>query len=523
MDKTYKKRIFFAFIMILLIYAYAIYSIVAIISNIDYSLAVAKQHTAVLNLEKSRGTIYDCNMSPLTNDKSKTLAVAMPSEEVVQLLKDDINIDANEFLSKGRPLFFYTDTKYESDYIDYFEVPDNSGIASNLLGYTDYSGHGVTACELAFDNILSKNEGQLNLLYNVDALGKMIVGMERKYNNSLEDNSSGVLLSIDKRIQTICEKQAEKIEKGAIVVVSVPDCEIKASVSIPSFDANHIEDYLESENAPLINRAFTAFSPGSVMKTLVATTALKYSYDTEKIYCCEGSINVNGHDVDCFNSIKHSDVNMQTALEQSCNGYFIRLAQEIGAEKIWQNADIFEFGKPSVFYEGLQTESGVLSDKKALNNDLALANFTIGQGDLTVTPIKMAEMINCFASDGIYRSARLYLGEYLADETLLENYDNRQAVQAMNKSVAREICKYMTTVVENGTAQKGEIEGAFVGAKTGTAQTSIEGIVNYWYAGFVGDYKPEYVIVVLAEGAKNGQNKTADVFKNIGNKILNLD
>ncbi len=524
-----KNRIIVVFVFLALMFLLVVYSLFSIVSNEEFANVATIQSAGKINLKNSRGTIYDCNLQPLTNSEKEVLGVALPVPEVVDTLKNEVEIDASSFLSSGKPITFYSEKSIQSEFIDFFEVDKRYvPIASNLIGYIDYSGHGVTGVELAFDDILSKSGGALNLSYNVDALGRMIVGAERNYTNTLDDVTGGVVLTIDKEIQEIAEKEAEKLTKGAIVVVSVPDCEIKALVSYPDYDPNDIVSYLDHEDSPMINRAFASYAPGSVFKLITSMVAIKYDYKINELYECRGMIDVNGTQIECYGGHAHGNVNLQRALQHSCNGYFINLALTIGEEKLWDFANILDFDERTLFYNEYGTTSGNLSTLKNLSSDPALANFAIGQGDLTVTPVKVAELINTIASYGFYTSAKLYKGEMLENGDVLYNYDEGEKLQVITRRDSLEIMRYMETAVLLGTGRDGAVEGVSVGAKTGTAETNVfdgwQELYNFWYAGYLTiDKSPEYAIVVMSEGITAAQDKTEEIFKNIGTEISKLE
>ena len=83
-----------------------------------------------------------------------------------------------------------------------------------------------------------------------------------------------------------------------------------------------------NEDSPLVNRAFSAYSPGSVFKLVTAAEELEedsYGYD----FTCTGSINAGGLMFHCINSTAHGRVNLSTALQKSCN-YFVAAARALG-------------------------------------------------------------------------------------------------------------------------------------------------------------------------------------------------
>ena len=90
---------------------------------------------------------------------------------------------------------------------------------------------------------------------------------------------------------------------------------------------------MENEDAPFVNRALCAYTPGSVFKLICAASALECGIDYKGACSCTGSIVVDGLTITCYGGKAHGEVNLHTALRSSCNGYFIQLAQKLGAER----------------------------------------------------------------------------------------------------------------------------------------------------------------------------------------------
>lgn len=523
-----KQRIIVVFSLVLLFYFYGIYTLYNIVIKDEYALVVSSQSQSRIELATSRGNIYDCNLNPLVNLEDDILAVAVPSVNAYSDVIEFVEIDAETFLSSSTPISFYADYVIDSDYIDYFSVYDRYteySIAENLIGYTDNSGNGITGIESAFNDILSSSGGSLIYNYDVNALGNIILGGDNYYENTLDEVTAGIVLTIDSEIQKYAEELSLLLKKGSILVINTQNDEIKAIVSVPSYEQDSVYEYLDDENSPLINRSFSAYTPGSVFKLLVSISALEYGYDDRLTYDCTGEIEVDGVCISCYGGTAHGEVNMHTALVNSCNCYFINLALEIGAEEIYETAEDFGFGSITEFYENYNSSAGNLPELSSLMYDGNLANVAIGQGDLLATPIQIASMINTIASDGIYNELKIYLGEMLTDGTVIyEEYED--GIRITEQWIAEDIQKYMESTADYGTAKNGNTEEYLVGAKTGTAQTGVyengEELLNYWYAGYVGKFTfAEYVIVVLEEGAVSGENNTAEVFKLMTEFLLN--
>lgn len=522
------KKIKIVVIAVGALYLYSIFGVGMAGRNKEYLQAVNAQTASKLSLATTRGTIYDCNLLPLTNAGEGTLGVAMPIAAAVPTVKEYIEINPEEMVKDGRPVTFWCDKKTPSPYIDYFTVPrrySDEVLCPAILGYVDGAGQGVTGAELAFNEELSKPGGKLVMNYSCDALGRMIIGKERQYENTLSTATAGVALTIDSDIQRELEKAAKKMTKGAAVVVSVPDCEIKASISVPTYDPNNLEAGLNGENSPMMNRAFTAFAPGSVFKLVVAAAALENGADGRFPYTCTGTISVGGQTVSCYASKPHGTVNLHTALQKSCNCYFIQLASRVSPSELTEMAKRLGLGEETVLAKDYSSEKGNIPPESELSSMAAIANFAIGQGDVETTPLQIAAMVNAITSGGEYTKPTIYKGLVNDEKELLPAGQSTGSVSAMEAFVAFRLISYMESASVYGTARDGATDTGVTGAKTGTAQTGVfvdgQELVNYWYAGYVGSKnKPEYVIVALEESAMPGYNPTSEVFKEMGQYLI---
>ena len=277
--------------------------------------------------------------------------------------------------------------------------------------------------------------------------------------------------------------------------------------------------YLKDENSPLINRALTAYNFGSIFKLVTAAAALESGVSENFEYECKGFNEIEGNRFNCFGSRPHGIENMEQAVAYSCNGYFIELAKRIGAKSILNMAKKFKFGENINLAPGIFCCEGVLPPEESLEKLGILANFSFGQGKLTVTPLQVSGMINAIASGGVYSYPKLVYG--LADENMriLKN-ENKAPERIFSESTAEQLKRYMVSSIEYGTSTKGKPEKTNAAAKTSTAQTGIKNsdgseVIQAWFAGFFPAENPKYSVVVLAEGGKGGGESCGPVFKEI--------
>ena len=294
-------------------------------------------------------------------------------------------------------------------------------------------------------------------------------------------------------------------------------------VSLPDFSPNDLQSALKNPDSPLLNRAISAYSVGSVFKVVSAAAALESGVSPGTTFTCTGGIEVSGGVFHCYNGKAHGTLDMQGAIAQSCNTYFVRLMQQVPNETFLSMAKSLGFGQSLTLAPGYASAAGSLPEKDELLVPRALANFSFGQGVLTATPVQIAGLMNAVASGGLYTPPGLVQG--LVDENLryVEAAKQPEAVRVMSQDTAARLRQFMGVAVEDGTAKKGKPVLGGAGVKTGTAQTGqFEGskeIVQGWYTGFFPLESPRYSIVVLSENAQ-GASDGAPVFQEIANALI---
>ena len=522
-----KKKIYVVFGLLMVLLGAACVSIVRTTRQVEYVTAAGNQSLYRLDVWQGRGTIYDCNLLPLVGGENEYVAAVAPTIEAIGALEVATGGAYREELAlaleNGKPFELTLEEPVDDPRIDVFEVPQRyqeDQLAPHIIGYLDSLGNGASGVELAMNDVLSQYEGEISVTYRVDALGRALAGEERQVTNTLGESTGGVALTLDREIQSLVQEAAQGLDKGAVVVTQVPGCEIRAVASVPDFSPLEIGEAMEEEDSPLLNRAFSAYAPGSVFK-LVTAAALLEADQGDLTFQCQGSINGGGLQFHCINQTAHGELDLEGALEKSCNCYFINAARILGGQTVLAMGYNLGFGSAQEFGRGLWTSSGVLPTLEDLNNARALANFSFGQGELTVTPLQLCAMMNTIVSGGTYTSPKLILG--LVDEgkelTNLTSSADRK-VQVMGVKTANTLRKMLTNAAQEGTGKAGAPEGRVSGIKTGTAQTGVmegeEELLHFWYCGFVsGETGPKYCITVLAESTPDDQGAAARVFRQV--------
>ncbi len=491
----------------------------------EYKEAAMNQGSYTVNLPVSYGVIYDRNGVPIINRSTERYAVISGTPESAwAALPYVLNKDSfYEKLELGSPFLCKVEEgTEEKEHLYLFDVPVRNSEpqpAQHIVGYIR-DGEGVCGLELDFNDILRRDNGRTSVKFQVDGTGGALAG-ENAIVRYAPESSQGVITTLDLNIQLICEKAAENLPKGCIVVMEADTGDILAMVSTPTYSLLDMESALESEDSPLINRALYAYPVGSVFKLVTAAAAIDKGMEAFT-HNCTGSIEIGSQVFGCHNRSGHGNETLQTALINSCNPYFIALSESLSPLDLFEQAGEMGFGKSIRLTDSINVQSGYLPDVQELSLPAERANFCFGQGKLTAAPVQIARMTCAIANGGVLPEVRLFIKE-TEDGSTDSFTEGKQGKRVLTEETADKLRLMMIGAVYGG-GFKGKPEGTSAGAKTSTAQTGRfdeEGTeyCHGWVTGFFPANKPEYVVTVLAEDAGYGNTAAAPIFKEIAEGI----
>ncbi|HEY5777099.1 MAG TPA: penicillin-binding protein 2 [Terrimicrobiaceae bacterium] len=391
-------------------------------------------------------------------------------------------------------------------------------IENNDLIFSDSEGR--EGLEQIFDNELRGQAGQLHVTY--DAAGNKT--SERIARPPVPGYN--VITTLDEDVQRICENVlAKSCKRGAIVVIDPNNGEILAMASQPGFNPNEFvpvvkkevfEKYSNDEAAPLVPRAYrSAYPPGSAFKVVVGFAALESGKITsENRFDCPAAITIGDHTFRNWKKSGAGSLNFVQALTQSCNTWFYQVALKIGADPIIEYAHRLGLGKRTgipIYAESdgnIPTDDYMMRVHKRVIKRGDVANMAIGQGDILITPLQMAQALSVIASSGKFHQTRLVKQVQSLDNKVVAAYPDRMREEI---PVSPQIDKALRRALQNvvydgqGTAHSAKVKGLRVAGKTGTAQWGPENKQRTaaWFAGFVPAENPEYAFAALYEGEPN--------------------
>lgn len=373
-----------------------------------------------------------------------------------------------------------------------------------VSGY--FSFFSQTGIERSQNDVLSGDDSRLFVTRLVDML------------SAAEPKGGNVQLTLDPAAQSAAydglRALGEEV-RGAVVALEPSTGKVLAMVSNPTYDPNALASHdfaevarlagqLEEDPAtPLINRAIgTTLPPGSTFKLVTAAAAIESGqYDAESTVPGGSSFQLPQSETRIGNydggNCGGSRITLTQALSVSCNVTFLSLANELGVERMTEQAEAFGFNSTALEDLGGQAESLYPADMDPPQTAMS----GIGQSSVTATPLQMAMVTAAIANGGTVMTP------YLVDEVRAPNLDvldkteGSSLSQAVSGSTAQELTKMMVATVESGTAGNAAIPGVEVAGKTGTAQSTASRPPYAWFVSFAPADDPSVAVAVLVEDA----------------------
>ena len=356
-------------------------------------------------------------------------------------------------------------------------------------------------------------------------------------------------------------------DSGAAVVMDIKTGRILALASYPTYDPNAWEKGLtvqqasdlfsEKKSVPALNRALQGlFAPASTFKVVSVVAAAAAGYDLNAYYKCPSQVQVGTRAFQNFDSKNQGTMNMTKAIAVSCdtiwyqiafdewlrdgglrpksspNDYFFKAAQsfkitqKVGIDlptestsrladraykKSWyqQNKDFYcnykeraTKAQQTPFLLQLAAENCVDGDKVRAGDAV---NFSIGQGDTVVTPLKLTQMYAAIGNGGTIWQALVAKAIVKTDGTVVQTFTpNKLGTLTAAPSTIKFLQKSLREVVVSGTGA-----GAFAGfpieisGKTGTGQVfgrnpngSLKDDTS-WFASYAPSKNPRYAVVMM--------------------------
>lgn len=333
-------------------------------------------------------------------------------------------------------------------------------------------------------------------------------------------------LTLDIQLQLLAERMLQG-KVGSIVAIEPSTGEILALVSSPNWNPKQLvgkersANYMRlsnDETKPIMNRATQAiYPPGSTFKTIQALVCLQekgITLHTE--YPCYGPETSRRQPIKCTHH--HGSPNSLTkAIEQSCNPYFWCAFRDmlqtdgygVNNEPFKQRYDLwrkdvlsFGLGGPFLDTDISEQSSGYIPTRAFYDRmfgekgwkAITIRSLAIGQGEILVTPLQLANQAAIIANEG------WYITPHLNKTDSMKNHLHRTAIDETFFDVVKQ---GMHAVMTNGTGRWYNIDSLQMCGKTGTAQNP-HGEDHAIFIGFAPMESPKIAVAVVVENAGFG-------------------
>lgn len=381
---------------------------------------------------------------------------------------------------------------------------------------------GTQGLEASYENVLRGKKGVEMLLR--DAHGRIQGKYRSGALDTMPERGKDLTLSIDINLQRLGERLL-KNKIGSIVAIEPSTGEVLCMVSSPSYDphilvgrqrgANH-KKLANDKRKPLLNRAIMGtYPPGSTFKTSQALTFLEEGIITENTpFPCHGGFVHAGLRVGCH---PHpSPLPLIPAIATSCNGYFCwGLLRMLSSNKYGKVQKAMNVWRDYMVSMGFGYKLGVdlpgevrgmipnaqFYDKayRASWNGLTVISISIGQGEVTLTPLQIANLCATIANRGIFITPHVV--KSIENDTLAATYRTPRETMASRRSYEHVVAG-MRQAVLAGTCRGANLPDIEVCGKTGTAQN--KGKDHSAFIGFAPMNEPKIALAVYVENGGFG-------------------
>ncbi|MBB6177929.1 cell division protein FtsI/penicillin-binding protein 2 [Anoxybacillus tengchongensis] len=390
---------------------------------------------------------------------------------------------------------------------------------------------GVSGLQSSFDEFLIP-DGETKLLYHVDARGEPLFGMDVKYT---EQANPFYPITVQTTIDRTMQQRVEQIiaqhgmEKGAVVLLDVETNDVVAMASAPVIDERN-----PYKDGAAQNRALLPQVPGSVFKVVVAAAALENGLIHGQTFNCDRKINGESEEK------KKGMRSFEESFAISCNRTF----GELGKQLLAMDKNMFDIYAqklglfPRVGWEGNvyhfesfrplreEKQGKIWTDERDKHVPLAVAQTAIGQKDVRVSPLAVANMMATIARGGEAKQVRIARKMMYKNGTTFFTFDEKRlTTDSLRKETIGKLQELLQLVVTHseGTGRTFQSLPYAVAGKSGTAETGKEELVNKWFAGYFPADRPKYALVVVQLETASAASVTNAIFADIVRATYELE
>ena len=494
--------------------------------HVQLSAQAQAQYHELVELPAVRGVVFDRNMTQLVVNTTVYSAFVSPDqvaaadrERVAGGLSTVLGIDETKVLQilESGSKFAYVLRRFpkaKADQLRALKLPGvgledesqrsylpgiaaGSTLASNLLGFVDYSGNGQYGIEQYYQQELAGTPGYISS-YRDLANREIILGT---HTHQDPVNGSDLVLSLDANVQYAAEQaladgvRKANAESGSVLIMDPTTGGIVAWADYPSYDANnfnHTDPALFKDNV-----SSYLYEPGSVMKVVTLSGAINQGAITPTTVINDpGYLNVGGYRIYDWDRRNHGSINYTYVLEHSLNVGAMKAMQAEGHAACYSY--LKGFGLTQASGIDVAGEAFVPLPGQDQMSDSQYATTSFGQG-IGVNMVQMLSAVNVIANGGKY--APPHVVERIG--TTINPLLLKPQRQVITAATAQAMTGMMEGVVQNGSGWTARVRGFATdeAGKTGTSQIPVNGqyTLNVWasYVGFLPAKHPKFTMLVV--------------------------
>ena len=419
------------------------------------------------------------------------------------------------------------------------EVDENVTAKNPYYQMGDYIG--ISGIEQSYEKELRGRRGTRYIM--VDNFNREKGRFENGKFDTLSVSGEDLKLSLGADLQAYAELLFQN-KRGSAVAIDPQTGEILAMVNSPSYNPNLMvgrersRNYgrlLQDEDKPLFNRAMMAYyPPGSTFKIINSLIGLQEHVITPETYfSCQGGYRVGPIFVHCHPHA--SPLDLRNAVAVSCNSYYCQTFRAVIDNRAFPSTELaFDKWRDYVLSFGIGKKINVDMPHELKGNvptveyynkffgkgrwkSSTIISLAIGQGELGITPLQMANAACIVANKGFYYVPHVVkeIGSkhYLPDRFKEKNYTK------IDTKYFDAIQDGMQWVFERGTARGSRVDSLVMCGKTGTAQNP-HGKNHSVFFCFAPRENPKIAVAVLVENAGQGAHFAAPIASLMVQKYL---
>ncbi|HHV98114.1 MAG TPA: PASTA domain-containing protein [Clostridiaceae bacterium] len=565
-----KKRL----LVILVIFTIAVFVLIGklaylqIVQSDELQKMAFEQQNTSRTISPRRGTIYDRNGKELAISASVDTISVRPGE--LKSSGKDFDLIAQrlaELLEMDKETVYKKITKNSSYEILKRKVEKETGdairkwvqeekikginidedtkryypgrnLAAHIIGFTGADNQGLeNGIEIVMEKYLKGVPGKI--LSEVDARQREIPFNTEKRIEA--QDGLNVVLTIDETIQYIVQRELEKaiednkVMKGAVGIVMDPrNGDILAMVSKPDFDLNNPyaappgydpETWVgnTAEAVDILRKTvwrnkavIDTYEPGSTFKAITTAAGLEEGVIKPDTMVNDFPVEVGGWTMSCWRRGRpHGEESFREAVYNSCNPVFVKLALDLGIDKFYGYMKAFGFyDKTGIDLLGEQT--GIIHQKPT-EVDMAAASF--GQR-FTITPIQLITAYTAIANDGKLMKPRLVKELTDSEGNIVKKFEPEVIRTVISKQTSETVREILEGVVSEGTGKNAYVKGYRVAGKTGTSQTTEQGVYTASFCSFAPADNPTICVLVALFDPKGESHMGGAIAAPVAGKII---